>query len=161
MAWSLTALESRGFNRAEPTGASDPSSAPAASHAASRAAAPMRPFRRSSTPLPYVALNLSDKINMANGPMREPLACPPALRTHGRVEVERTDEVTSQRSLALAALKAPQNIPQHDWYGQADTIRLYVVLAVEASPDEDPMSLQYVKCLTVPARGRWRGDRPL
>ena len=46
--------------------------------------------------------------------MREPWACQPELRIHGRVEVDGTDEVTSQRYLALAALKAPQNLPPHD-----------------------------------------------
>ena len=46
--------------------------------------------------------------------MREPWACPPEPRTHGRVEVEGTDEVISQRYLALTALKALPNLPQHD-----------------------------------------------
>ena len=44
--------------------------------------------------------------------MREPLAYKPEPRTHSRVEVEGPDEGTSQRYLALAALKAPQNLPQ-------------------------------------------------
>ncbi len=51
---------------------------------------------------------------MTQYPMRKPLVCQPEPRTHGRVEVEGTDEVTSQRYLALAALKAPQNLPHHD-----------------------------------------------
>ena len=38
---------------------------------------------------------------------------PARARTLDRVEVKRTDEVTSQRYLALATLKAPQNLPQH------------------------------------------------
>ena len=46
--------------------------------------------------------------------MREPLACKPEPRTYGRVAVTGTDEVASQRYLALAALKAPQNLPQHN-----------------------------------------------
>ena len=61
-----------------------------------------------------VALILSDKENMSNCRMREPWACPPEPRTHGRVEIEGTDEVTAQRYLSLATLKAPQNLPQYD-----------------------------------------------
>ncbi len=45
--------------------------------------------------------------------MREPWTCQTEPRTHSRVEVEGTDEVTSQRYLALTALEAPQNLPQH------------------------------------------------
>ena len=40
-------------------------------------------------------------------------ACQPKPRTHSRVKVEGTDEGASQRYLALTALKAPQNLPQH------------------------------------------------
>ena len=47
---------------------------------------------------------------MTNHLMREPWACQPELRTHGPVEVGETDEVASQRYLALAARKAPQNL---------------------------------------------------
>ncbi len=51
---------------------------------------------------------------MTNYLMREPLVCQPEPRIHSRVEVERPDEGTSQRYLALAALKAPQNLPQRN-----------------------------------------------
>ena len=45
--------------------------------------------------------------------MREPgRASPSPVPSAGR-EVEGTDEDTSQRYLALAALKAPLNLPQH------------------------------------------------
>ena len=46
--------------------------------------------------------------------MREPWAYKPEPRTQGKVEIEGTDEGTSQRYLALATLKAPQNLPQYD-----------------------------------------------
>ncbi len=39
---------------------------------------------------------------------------PAEPRTHGSVEIEGTDEGTSQRYLALATLKALQNLPQYD-----------------------------------------------
>ncbi len=39
---------------------------------------------------------------------------PAEPHTHGRVEIEGTDEGTSQRYLALATLKALQNLPQYD-----------------------------------------------
>ena len=42
--------------------------------------------------------------------VREPWTCKPEPRTHGRAKVKRTDEVTSQRYLALVTLKAPQNL---------------------------------------------------
>ena len=51
---------------------------------------------------------------MTKCPVREPWAYKSKPRTHGRVEVKGTDEVTSQRYLALATLNAPQNLPQYD-----------------------------------------------
>ena len=104
----IDVLGGRGFNRAEPAGG-----APAAAEAEGRADSPMRPFHLPGMP-PYIALILSNKENMIKRLMREPLARKPEPRTHGRVEVEGPDEVTSQRYLALAALKAPQSLPQHD-----------------------------------------------
>ena len=73
--WLLTAVEGRGFNRAEPAGAFDLGAARVAAQAADRADAPMRPFHLLGTP-PYVALVLCDKENMTKCPMREPWACP-------------------------------------------------------------------------------------
>ena len=73
----------------------------------------MRPFPSQVRPS-YIVFILYVNIDMTNYLMRKPLARQPELRTPGNVEVEGTDEVTTQRYLVLAALKAPQNLPQHD-----------------------------------------------
>ena len=78
----------------------------------------MRPFHLPGTILPYVNCILYDKRNMIKCPMREPWACQPEPRAHGRVKVERTDEVTAQRYPALAACKAPQTYLNTTWNGR-------------------------------------------